>query len=345
ANTDPFVKGKGGLGIVPPEQRIFTIANMNQVVVNISVAEREVVVGGGARSQCLHENTMLIDEIVYGGTGEKRATELREGAANAAQHLSLVKNQAIRLLETARVSQLERMNMVDTMMWGMPDDQDRLPGIYEHANRLVPAFDWGSINEAYRAWKTISNEIVSAGAKATRYSKYSLPGGTQYGEVLLTLPDIGTTIASRKLEKELDEAVKEMEAIEGLQRGQTDNPENPTNSTAYTVAFAKAHRITMELEELTGVVGGRRKGFRSGHWAQANVVVHMRLSEHADADGKGVLVLSETAGAAKELGEAIIINVNNQEEIVEALEEALAMPEEEQIERNRTMQKRLQRYN
>ncbi len=62
-------------------------------------------------------------------------------------------------------------------------------------------------------------------------------------------------------------------------------------------------------------------------------------------DGKGVLILSETAGAAKELGEAIIINVNNQEEIVQALEEALVMPEEEQIERNRMMQKRLQRYN
>jgi len=62
-------------------------------------------------------------------------------------------------------------------------------------------------------------------------------------------------------------------------------------------------------------------------------------------DGKGVLILSETAGAAQELGEAIIINANNQEEIVQALEKALEMPEQEQIERNRIMQKRLRRYN
>ena len=61
-------------------------------------------------------------------------------------------------------------------------------------------------------------------------------------------------------------------------------------------------------------------------------------------DGRGVLIASETAGVARELGEAIIVNVNNQEEIVQALEKALAMPDEEQIERNRTMQKRLQRY-
>ena len=62
-------------------------------------------------------------------------------------------------------------------------------------------------------------------------------------------------------------------------------------------------------------------------------------------DRKGVLILSETAGAARELGEAIIINVNNPEEIAQALEEALAMPKKEQKERNRIMQKRLQRYN
>ena len=62
-------------------------------------------------------------------------------------------------------------------------------------------------------------------------------------------------------------------------------------------------------------------------------------------DRRGVLIISETAGAAKELGEAIVINVSNPEEIVQALEEALAMPKKEQIERNRVMQKRLQRYN
>ncbi len=62
-------------------------------------------------------------------------------------------------------------------------------------------------------------------------------------------------------------------------------------------------------------------------------------------EGKGVLILSETAGAAKELGEAVIINVNNQGEVVRAIEQALSMPEEEQMERNQAMRKRLQRYN
>ncbi|TET70030.1 MAG: bifunctional alpha,alpha-trehalose-phosphate synthase (UDP-forming)/trehalose-phosphatase [Candidatus Zixiibacteriota bacterium] len=62
-------------------------------------------------------------------------------------------------------------------------------------------------------------------------------------------------------------------------------------------------------------------------------------------EGKGVLVLSEMAGAAKELGEAIIVNPNDNAEVAGAIEKALDMSEEEQIERNRVMQKRIKRYN
>jgi trehalose 6-phosphate synthase/phosphatase len=61
-------------------------------------------------------------------------------------------------------------------------------------------------------------------------------------------------------------------------------------------------------------------------------------------DGKGVLVLGEMAGASNVLGESITVNPNSRESVVEALKTALTLPKEEQIERNRAMQKRLQRY-
>ena len=61
-------------------------------------------------------------------------------------------------------------------------------------------------------------------------------------------------------------------------------------------------------------------------------------------DGKGMLILSEMAGAAKELPEAIIINPNNRAEIAMALKEALETPAEEREKRNRIMRRRLQRY-
>jgi len=60
--------------------------------------------------------------------------------------------------------------------------------------------------------------------------------------------------------------------------------------------------------------------------------------------GKGVLILSEMAGASKELHEALIVNPNNLSEIIIALKDAMEMPEEEQIRRNKVMAERLQRY-
>ena len=62
-------------------------------------------------------------------------------------------------------------------------------------------------------------------------------------------------------------------------------------------------------------------------------------------DKRGVLILSEMAGAAKELSEAILINPNDKNQIVEAMYQALEMPEEEQIARNEEMQSKLKRYN
>jgi trehalose 6-phosphate synthase/phosphatase len=62
-------------------------------------------------------------------------------------------------------------------------------------------------------------------------------------------------------------------------------------------------------------------------------------------DKKGVLILSEMAGSAKELSDAILINPNNTDKQVEALHLALTMPVEEQIRRNEIMQKSLRRYN
>ena len=61
-------------------------------------------------------------------------------------------------------------------------------------------------------------------------------------------------------------------------------------------------------------------------------------------DNSGVLILSEMAGASKELGEAIIINPNHKEDIARALKDAVEMPLEEQAVRVEHMQNRLKTY-
>ncbi|MEE8591328.1 MAG: bifunctional alpha,alpha-trehalose-phosphate synthase (UDP-forming)/trehalose-phosphatase [Spirochaetia bacterium] len=73
-----------------------------------------------------------------------------------------------------------------------------------------------------------------------------------------------------------------------------------------------------------------------------NLVAKEFVATHRDTGG--VLILSETAGSAREMGEALLINPNNREEIASALKTALEMDEKEQIERNAIMNERLSRY-
>jgi trehalose 6-phosphate synthase/phosphatase len=61
-------------------------------------------------------------------------------------------------------------------------------------------------------------------------------------------------------------------------------------------------------------------------------------------DQTGVLILSEMAGASKEMGEALLINPFHLDDFARALEQALTMPVEEQVRRTQFLQDRLRRY-
>jgi trehalose 6-phosphate synthase/phosphatase len=64
----------------------------------------------------------------------------------------------------------------------------------------------------------------------------------------------------------------------------------------------------------------------------------------AKTENKGVLVLSETAGAAIELGETLVVNANSIVDIAESMRQALEMPEDEQARIMTLLKDRLQRF-
>ncbi len=58
----------------------------------------------------------------------------------------------------------------------------------------------------------------------------------------------------------------------------------------------------------------------------------------------GVMIISEMTGVVKEMGEFIVINPNNEDEVADSLKQALEMPVEEQQASMAVVQKRLKRY-
>jgi trehalose 6-phosphate synthase/phosphatase len=65
----------------------------------------------------------------------------------------------------------------------------------------------------------------------------------------------------------------------------------------------------------------------------------------ARTDYLGMTVISETAGAASELGEVVVVNPNDRNAVAEGIKKALEMPAEDKIEINKIIHKRLRRYN
>lgn len=78
---------------------------------------------------------------------------------------------------------------------------------------------------------------------------------------------------------------------------------------------------------------------RDGMNLVAKEFVASKLDQH------GVLVLSERAGAARELSDALIINPTDLEQAADTLYQALTMPAEEQQQRMHGMQALVKRYN
>ena len=74
-----------------------------------------------------------------------------------------------------------------------------------------------------------------------------------------------------------------------------------------------------------------------------NLVAKEYVATRTKSDG--VLILSEMAGASKEMNEALLINPNSFEDFAHTLKRALSMPIPEQQKRMKFLQKRLKRYN
>ena len=74
-----------------------------------------------------------------------------------------------------------------------------------------------------------------------------------------------------------------------------------------------------------------------------NLVVKEYIA--ARTDNMGMVVLSETAGAASELSETVIVNANDFHQVADGIKYALEMPDDEKKSRNIIMNERLKRYN
>ena len=106
----------------------------------------------------------------------------------------------------------------------------------------------------------------------TKYSKYQLPLGENYREILLRLPNIKGSGLSAQESQRLNDLVEKR------------------------VGSSLAGLTDAEQQEYFALIKKREEsasGYKSSHWDEPNILAHMRVNDRIDADGKKMLLVEE----------------------------------------------------
>lgn len=101
---------------------------------------------------------------------------------------------------------------------------------------------------------------------------------------------------------------------------------------------------SLSFEQISAMYGAAEIALITPLRDGMNLVAKEFVAAQNNKQHQGMLILSEMAGAASELSESIVINPHDKDGVVKAILEALQMPQQERLRRNRLMQSRLSRY-
>ncbi|MBU1375354.1 MAG: trehalose-6-phosphate synthase [Alphaproteobacteria bacterium] len=126
------------------------------------------------------------------------------------------------------------------------------------------------------------------------------------------------------------------EAVEAYQeiRARLDSLSGRINGEFADVDWAPLRWVNRNYrrDELAGIYGAARVGLVTPLRDGMNLVAKEYVAAQ-NPDDPGVLILSRFAGAARQMGEALLVNPNSPEEVADALRRALGMDRPERIRR------------
>ena len=137
--------------------------------------------------------------------------------------------------------------------------------------------------------------------EVAKYEKYTLPGGENYREVLLTLPEKNAQKISGTIKFKNDDDTDnflmavDSAGLSNLDYGRVDGKTAVEFNNLGSTDFAKFEELARDTYGTvrSNNTGGNRSTYRSAHWDQPNVIAHIRVNDRTDADGKKVLFVEE----------------------------------------------------
>ncbi len=190
----------------------------------------------------LNGNGVRVEEVVLGRTADERVPSRRT------------------LLSRAYHAAVDRAQEAGGAL--NPEWIERQPSESRTPEEQAVLDTWNAVNEH-------PEEPIDYGpVDDAKFAKYTLPGGENYREVLLTLPGKSKpTISFEDWLRSIgfDHSKMSDRALDDARSNYTADSKNFEGGNVY----------------------------RSGHWDQPNVLAHLRVNDRVDADGKRVLFVEE----------------------------------------------------
>lgn len=146
-------------------------------------------------------------------------------------------------------------------------------------------------------------DVIANPDEYVQYRRWSLPGGTEYREIRITIPvtiprlarseNLSTADAFEVYEYTLDGVSPAIYTahVAQLTDGTYEVIKQGWREVFATLDEADAYIRKTLAEDAQGFTD--RTSFKSSHWKERNIVVHLRLTTRIDADGKRVLFVEE----------------------------------------------------
>jgi hypothetical protein len=241
------------------------------------------------------------DEIQW--TGINDWLDLQQGKVTKQQILGYLDQNGVKVEETELGSSedqakatdtFDRLNVeLDSLGYSLqmaPDvhtGEDVIDGVRSRQTNEMYAFEQGEgfynsqdiplpprVQAIGRELAALEDRLPTDETGGTQYSSYTLPGGKNYRELLLTLPD-----KKAEAQAAYSKRFQEIKAKHNVEEG-------PRLVQAWTAAESA------ELNELAKAAD-QGEQFKSGHFDQPNILAHVRFNERTDAEGKKVLFIEE----------------------------------------------------
>jgi len=181
-----------------------------------------------------------------------------------------------------------------------------------------------------RAKASLAGRQMIVGVDRLDYSKGLEERFIAYEQFLNDNPALHEEVFMLQIAIPSREQVKAYQEIRARLEGISGN----INGAFSTIDWVPLRYVNREYrrDELAGVYRAARVGLITPLRDGMNLVAKEYVAAQ-DPEDPGVLILSQFAGAASQMHEALIVNPYNREELADAIRQALEMPLDERIER------------